>query len=192
MLEIDCEDDDNEAEETQEDEEQKEKDTTNVRADIIANVGARAVASGPQVVVSSPNKPSSSSQDGEEMYDGVAGGDSDDGDDLVAYSETFPEKLTRLIRECKEGGLESIVSYNNAGNVFFIHNRKRFLSEVAPKYFRVVKYSSFKRQLYMYGFQYIADGPEKGGYHHKFFHRDDTGNLHRIRRSNRKVHKKST
>ena len=41
-----------------------------------------------------------------------------------------------------------------------------------PRYFRTGTFSSFQRQLNLYDFQRIAEGPEKGAYWHELFQKD--------------------
>ena len=41
-----------------------------------------------------------------------------------------------------------------------------------PNYFRMSTFSSFQRQLNLYDFQRIVEGPEKGAYWHELFQKD--------------------
>lgn len=38
-----------------------------------------------------------------------------------------------------------------------------------PKYFRMSRFSSFQRQLNLYDFQRVTEGPDKGAYYHELF-----------------------
>lgn len=46
------------------------------------------------------------------------------------------------------------------------------LREVMPKYFKMGSYASFQRQLNLYSFTRIAEGPERGSYFHNLFVKD--------------------
>jgi hypothetical protein len=52
---------------------------------------------------------------------------------------------------------------------FSCHLVKR---EILPHHFRMSTFSSFQRQLNLYDFQRIAEGPEKGAYWHELFLKD--------------------
>jgi HSF-type DNA-binding len=41
--------------------------------------------------------------------------------------------------------------------------------DILPHYFRMSTFSSFQRQLNLYDFQRIGEGPEKGAYWHELF-----------------------
>ena len=41
-----------------------------------------------------------------------------------------------------------IISFNEKGDRFTIHDSKRFCSDVLPKYFKASKFPSFLRKLY--------------------------------------------
>lgn len=83
---------------------------------------------------------------------------------------TFPQKLHQMLSELEmqEGGAE-IASFLPHGRAFAIHKPRDFVKYVMPKYFRMSRFSSFQRQLNLYDFQRITEGPEKGGYYHEMF-----------------------
>lgn len=84
-------------------------------------------------------------------------------------TEPFPEKLHRMLREVEDSGENIIVSFFPHGRAFAVHNPTRFVSEIMPKYFRQSRLSSFQRQLNLYGFTRISNGPDAGGYYHELF-----------------------
>jgi hypothetical protein len=57
--------------------------------------------------------------------------------------------------------------------VFKIHNSKKFAQIVMPKYFSHSKFSSFQRQLLIYGFRFIKDKTSAhfGSFYHELFRR---------------------
>lgn len=56
------------------------------------------------------------------------------------------------------------------------------LQEVVPLYFRQSRLSSFKRQLNLYGFELISNGPSRGAYFHELFQKDQPNLCRRMRR----------
>ncbi len=88
-------------------------------------------------------------------------------------AEPFPEKLHRLIREVERAGQDRIISFTPDGKAFVIHKPEDFFSSIVPRYFKQSRFSSFKRQLNLYGFETVTSGPNKGGYNHEHFIRED-------------------
>jgi hypothetical protein len=84
-------------------------------------------------------------------------------------TEPFPEKLHRMLCEVDETEENVIISWFSHGRAFAVHNPARFVSDVLPKYFRQSRLSSFQRQLNLYGFTRITQGPDAGGYYHELF-----------------------
>jgi len=83
---------------------------------------------------------------------------------------TFPQKLHQMLSdlEQQEGGTD-IASFLPHGRAFAIHDPKEFVKTVMPKYFRMSRFSSFQRQLNLYEFQRVTEGPNKGSYYHELF-----------------------
>jgi hypothetical protein len=83
---------------------------------------------------------------------------------------TFPQKLHQMLSdlEGQEGGSD-IASFLGHGRAFAIHKPRDFVKHVMPKYFRMSRFSSFQRQLNLYDFQRITEGPDKGAYFHELF-----------------------
>ena len=92
----------------------------------------------------------------------------------------FPLKLQSMLNvnsstKAEERGStrrESIVSWFPHGKAFKVYNVPAFVSDVLPLFFKQTKFKSFQRQLNLWGFLRIQDGPEKGAYYHKDFLRD--------------------
>jgi hypothetical protein len=74
---------------------------------------------------------------------------------------------------------ENIVSWHPHGRSFAVHEPKRFVNEVMPRFFKQSKLTSFQRQLNLYGFSRLTAGPDRGGYYHELFLR---GRLHLCKR----------
>lgn len=83
---------------------------------------------------------------------------------------TFPQKLYQMLfdLEKQEGGTD-IASFLPHGRAFAIHDSKAFVASVMPKYFRMSRFSSFQRQLNLYEFGRVTEGPNKGSYYHELF-----------------------
>ncbi|CAM9518873.1 unnamed protein product [Choristocarpus tenellus] len=89
--------------------------------------------------------------------------------------QTFARKLFNILVEN-----ESIISWNDEGDTFTVHDSKTFSQETLTKYYRHGKFSSFQRQLNMYGFRKV---PNSGrSYSHPFFRRDSPELLNHVRR----------
>mmetsp|Transcript_38974 Transcript_38974/g.81929 ORF Transcript_38974/g.81929 Transcript_38974/m.81929 type:complete len:201 (-) Transcript_38974:136-738(-) len=93
--------------------------------------------------------------------------------------QTFPRKLHIMLEaESKE----MIVHWSNSGRAFHIADVSLFSKEVLPKYFKTSKFSSFQRNLNLYGFTKIRKGPEIDMYFHPRFIRGDEDGLSQIRK----------
>ena len=91
------------------------------------------------------------------------------GDGKSPPSSAFPLKLHFMLDKIEESGRSDIVSWQPHNRSFLVHNADAFARDVMPNFFRQTKYSSFQRQLHMYGFQRISAGPDKGAYYHECF-----------------------
>lgn len=92
-----------------------------------------------------------------------------DDDSSAESSDTFPFKLYRMLAEAEEENNEDIVSFDAKGKCFMIHKPREFVTDIMPKYFTTSRMSSFQRQLNLYGFRRLSEGPDKGGYSHEYF-----------------------
>lgn len=64
-----------------------------------------------------------------------------------------------------------------------VRDHSRLSSEVLGRFFKQDKFSSFQRQLNLYGFRKITKGSESGSYQHPHFRRGERTTLLTIRRS---------
>jgi len=76
----------------------------------------------------------------------------------------------------------SIIKWTSSGQAFGIQNMVSFRMQVLPRHFKHDKFSSFQRQLNLYGFRKIVRGREAGGYMHKDFQRGRLDLLKNVRR----------
>lgn len=81
----------------------------------------------------------------------------------------FPVKLHYALTELQSDDLDHIISWQSHGRCFVVRNQKEFAEKVLPLYFRQSKFSSFQRQLNLYGFKRLTQGPDKNAYYHELF-----------------------
>lgn len=74
-----------------------------------------------------------------------------------------------MLDEVSSAGLESVVSWLEHGRAFRIHQPKVFAATIMCRFFNQSKYTSFQRQLNLYGFSRCVRGPDGGAYHHPLF-----------------------
>ena len=84
-------------------------------------------------------------------------------------TEPFPDKMHRMLNGTEREGLTDVVAFFSHGRAFAIHKPRRFVAEVMSRYFRQTRLTSFQRQLNLYGFRRISQGPDNGGYYHELF-----------------------
>jgi hypothetical protein len=82
---------------------------------------------------------------------------------ILFRAMAFPRKLNHLL--CQQYDCVEICSENS----FRITNKKKFEKEVLPKYSTSNTMASFNRQLNIYGFRKIVDGPHKDAHFHRDF-----------------------
>jgi len=81
-------------------------------------------------------------------------------------STPFPEKLMEMLsRESRMNS--SIVSWLPHGRAFIVRKPKEFSQKIMHRYFRQTKITSFQRQLNLYGFRRLTQGPDTGAYYHE-------------------------
>lgn len=90
----------------------------------------------------------------------------------------FPRKLYEILNQQDEIGIEWI----SDGTGFAITQMDVFTDVVLQGFFRHSKYSSFQRQLNLYGFRKVNKGPDTGAYAHDSFKRGSPELLRFVRR----------
>mmetsp|Transcript_7895 Transcript_7895/g.15798 ORF Transcript_7895/g.15798 Transcript_7895/m.15798 type:complete len:291 (-) Transcript_7895:198-1070(-) len=96
--------------------------------------------------------------------------------------QNFPVKLHYMLSDMESDGLGHIVSWQAHGRSFTVNKPKDFVEKILPLWFRQTKLSSFQRQLNLYGFKRITQGPDKGAHYHELFLRGKRFLAHRIPR----------
>lgn len=86
-----------------------------------------------------------------------------------AAGSQFPGKLHDLMTYTERQGLEHIISWVQSGHAIMVHDPAKLL-EILPLFgFGQTKYRSFQRQLNMWHWERIVEGPFKGGWKHPYF-----------------------
>ena len=89
----------------------------------------------------------------------------------------FPVKLMDLLNliDAEFNTLACIISWHLCGRSFMVRDKDRFEKDVQRHHFDQTNYTSFRRQLNLWGFKRIDDkcSLEYGAYFHPMFHRDD-------------------
>mmetsp|Transcript_96438 Transcript_96438/g.274945 ORF Transcript_96438/g.274945 Transcript_96438/m.274945 type:complete len:530 (+) Transcript_96438:90-1679(+) len=92
--------------------------------------------------------------------------------------QVFPRKLYEILTNERS----DVIGWTSSGKSFIILEMEIFVNEILMNYFRHQKYSSFQRQLNLYGFRKIQKGPDTGAYAHEHFLRDQPESLTFVRR----------
>ena len=87
--------------------------------------------------------------------------------------QVFPRKLYEILTNERS----DVIGWTSSGKSFIILEMETFVNEILMNYFRHQKYSSFQRQLNLYGFRKIQKGPDTGAYAHEHFLRDQPESL---------------
>jgi hypothetical protein len=85
----------------------------------------------------------------------------------------FPSKLHDMLDAAESEGFNDVVSWQQDGTSFKVNQPKVFVNDIIPKYFSMTKYKSFVRQLNLYCFSRVTNGPERGCYSHNSFVKDE-------------------
>ena len=80
--------------------------------------------------------------------------------------ESFVCRLHRIVTQMEAEGRTDIISFNEDGGGFFLHQPDIFEKEIMPNYFRGRKFCTFRRQLTSYGFSRLRTG---GAYRNPHF-----------------------
>jgi hypothetical protein len=81
----------------------------------------------------------------------------------------LPSSSSSTSQPSSSSSQEIIVTWLPHGRAFVIRKPKLFISHLMVKYFRQTKLTSFQRQLNLYGFRRITQGPDAGAYYHELF-----------------------
>mmetsp|Transcript_31956 Transcript_31956/g.77545 ORF Transcript_31956/g.77545 Transcript_31956/m.77545 type:complete len:207 (-) Transcript_31956:27-647(-) len=102
--------------------------------------------------------------------------------------QQFPRRLYEMIESEAKIAASSpqdkvVISWSESGKAFRIFDVDSFMASVLPKYFRTKKFSSFQRNLNLYGFAKVRRGPDTDMYAHPCFVRGCPESLSQLRKS---------
>lgn len=86
---------------------------------------------------------------------------------------SFLWKIHEILEEMSKEQKEHIVSWSPRGTSFKVHNPEAFVQEVMPRYSTATQFRSFEKMLNLYDFKKLKGGPQRGGYQHPLFRRDN-------------------
>lgn len=85
----------------------------------------------------------------------------------------FPVKLFNMLAQVHDDttchGLDQFVCWQSHGRAFRVLQKNKFEEIILPRFFKQGKYTSFQRQLNIYGFKRITRGADQGSYYHELF-----------------------
>ena len=97
----------------------------------------------------------------------------------------FPAKLYYMLQyfQCHEPEVAKIISWQPHGCCFMTHDIKRMEEFILPRFFNHRQYSSFRRNLNIWGFKRLTqNGPDHGSYYHELFLRGNPSLCNGIKR----------
>mmetsp|Transcript_34594 Transcript_34594/g.98425 ORF Transcript_34594/g.98425 Transcript_34594/m.98425 type:complete len:230 (-) Transcript_34594:125-814(-) len=102
--------------------------------------------------------------------------------------QQFPRRLYEMLESEAKLAVSKpdevfVVSWSGSGKAFRITDVDEFAGTVLPKYFRTKKFSSFQRNLNLYGFTKVRRGPDTDMYAHPSFLRCQPDLLSELRKS---------
>ena len=101
-------------------------------------------------------------------------------------SESFPDKLHRILEDAEMEGNTHIIGFFAQGRAFAVHDPDIFVKVIMPRYLTTSRFSSFQRQLNLYGFRRIVER-NISGFCHEHFLRGQKGLATLITRKKQRV-----
>jgi len=83
--------------------------------------------------------------------------------------QQFPGKLHDMMSYIEQWGLDNIVSWVNNGRAVYVRDSEQLVEKILPLFFGQSKFRSFTRQMNMWNFSRIVDGPYRGAFVHPYF-----------------------
>jgi len=86
--------------------------------------------------------------------------------------QQFPRRLYNMLEaesQLQPSDNQCLIAWSSTGKAFRIEDVNLFSTLVLPKYFRTSKFSSFQRNLNLYGFNKVRRGPDADMYAHPSF-----------------------
>lgn len=98
--------------------------------------------------------------------------------------QQFPRRLYKML-QCESSQSDSqdkLIEWSHSGKAFRISDVSRFSNEILSKYFRTSKFSSFQRNLNLYGFSKVRHGVDTDMYAHPSFLRGRSDLLSQLKK----------
>ncbi|KAL7505672.1 hypothetical protein ACHAXN_004046 [Cyclotella atomus] len=105
---------------------------------------------------------------------------------MKATKKFFPYKLYRLLETIEETSTDDVaacIMWLPHGRAFIVRNEDVFVSKVLSAHFKQTRLRSFTRQLLLWGFKRILDGPDRGSWYHSKFLRGKPSSLALVKRT---------
>jgi len=99
----------------------------------------------------------------------------------IGKRKSFSEKLMDVL-SCKDN--EDIVTWFPDGHSFVVLSQDQFTQEILPQLSKVIKYESFVRKLYRWGFKRVSGSTKDTAFYHSKFLRDHPDLCKQMRSSN--------
>ncbi|GAA6021121.1 hypothetical protein JCM10207_003376 [Rhodosporidiobolus poonsookiae] len=91
--------------------------------------------------------------------------------------------VCKLYDMLADSSIQHLIAFTESGDGFIVYDKDKLVTEAFPQYYRSTKYSSFTRQLHMYGFKRVTNA-EGSMWHHKEFRRGAAHNWRRVLHEN--------
>lgn len=108
--------------------------------------------------------------------------ESSSGIDEDESHKPLPAFITKTFNMINEESHFDVISWNPKGDGFVVKNEHEFAQNILPKYFKHRNFSSFVRQLNLYGFHKYAHDSLKIEFKHVSFRKGRLDLLHLIKR----------
>jgi hypothetical protein len=109
---------------------------------------------------------------------------------MVESKMPFPWKVQVMLEDVERRGRNDVISWLPSGKSFRIHKQDEFVRDILPKYFKQSKITSFTRQLYIYQFQKLQEGDDKGAFSHPQFLKGDKSGALQMKRTQEKARRR--
>jgi len=93
-----------------------------------------------------------------------------------------PQAFAYILFELVEHESDDVISWSADGKGFKIEDIDKFTSSLLQKYYRHENFPSFQRQLNLYGFRKLKQGPYRGSYFHPSFVKNKRELLSNVKR----------
>jgi len=103
--------------------------------------------------------------------------------------QQFPRRLYKMLQSESGNPSHNIIKWSESGGAFQIADISTFSSLVLPMYFKTSKFSSFQRNLNLYGFSKVRKGPDTNMYRHPAFLRGRPELLSQLKKSTQSADK---